>query len=202
MVSDAFKIFCDHQQVERIFAVRGVLRDLADQTLLDLREVAVYGVVLRDDLLCQHCITFYIRVNAFRHHADGGLRHLAQEVVVLGLMAVEKADDLGDVLGLIADALHVRDHLERRGDLAQVARDRLLLKQQLEAEVLDVALLPVDLAVERRDPRGKTLVVFGQRTAGERDDLLAQRAHFDHFVIELRELLVKFVSHQPNLPVM
>ena len=50
--------------------------------------------------------------------------------------------------------------------------------------------------------RGKTLVVFGQRTAGERDDLLAQRAHFDHFVIELRELLVKFVSHQPNLPVM
>ena len=88
------------------------------------------------------------------------------------------------------------------GDLAQVARDRLLLKQQLEAEVFDVALLPVDLAVERRDPRGKTLVVFGQRTAGERDDLLAQRTHFDHFVIELRELLVKFVSHQPNLPVM
>ena len=127
-------------------------------------EVAVHGVVLRDDLLCQHCITFYIRVNAFRHHADGGLRHLAQEVVVLGLMAVEKADDLGDVLGLIADALHVRDHLERRGDLAQVARDRLLLKQQLEAEVFDVALLPVDLAVERRDLRGKTLVVFGQRT--------------------------------------
>ena len=68
--------------------------------------------------------------------------------------------------------------------------------------MFDVALLPVDLAVERRDPRGKTLVVFGQRTAGECDDLLAQRTHFDHFVIELRELLVKFVSHQPNLPVM
>ena len=72
-------------------------------------------------------------------------------------MAVEKADDLGDVLGLIADALHVRDHLERRGDLAQVARDRLLPKQQLEAEVFDVALLPVDLAVERRDLAARLL---------------------------------------------
>ena len=43
----------------------------------------------------------------------------------------KEADDLGDILGLISDTLHIRDHLERRRDLAQVACHGLLLQKQL-----------------------------------------------------------------------
>ncbi len=38
--------------------------------------------------------------------------------------------------------------------------------------------------------------VLCQGPGGQRDDLLAQRAHFDHLVVELRQLLVKSVSHR------
>ena len=64
--------------------------------------------------------------------------------------SAEKADDLRDILRLIADALHIGNHFQRGGDLPQIPRHRLLLQQQLQAQVLDFPLLLVDLAVQRR----------------------------------------------------
>ena len=60
-------------------------------------------------------------------------------------------DNLRDVGGLIAYPLHVRYHFESGGNQAQVARDRLLLQKELQAERLDVSLLPVNLHFGVRD---------------------------------------------------
>ena len=43
---------------------------------------------------------------------------------------VEMERYLGNVAGLVGDALNVGDHLQRRGDLAQVARHGLLAQKQ------------------------------------------------------------------------
>ena len=176
--------------------------DLVDQPALDLVEGVVHNVVLGDDRLCQHCITLNVGVNTFRDHMDGRERHFAQQIVVFRRTAGEILDDLRDVLGLIADALHVRDHLQRRRDLAQVARDRLLLEQELEAQRLNVALLPVDLRVERLDLLRQLRIRLRERLGRECDDFLAQCAHLDHLLIQECELFIKPASHQPNLPVM
>ena len=117
-------------------------------------------------------------------------------------MAEEERNDLGDVGGLIADALHVRDHLERGGDLPQVARDGLLLQKKLQAERFDAALLLVGLLLQFCDRRGLRHVLLLERLRGQTDRAGAGRAHFGQLLIERCELLVKFASHYPNLPVM
>ena len=111
-------------------------------------------------------------------------------------------DDLGDVARLVADALDIRDHLEHGRDQAQVARDRLLLEQQLEAHGLDLALLAVDLLIDADGGCGELEVLGEQRLDRACDRVLAQRAHCDQFVVQLQKLGVETVSHQPNLPVM
>ena len=134
MVADALEVFGDHEQVERVLPVVGVGGDLVDQPALDLVEGVVYNIVLGNDRLCQHCITLDVGVNTFCDHMDGREGHFTQQIVIFRRTAGEKLDDLRNVLGLIADALHVRDHLQRGRDLAQVARDGLLLEQELEAQ--------------------------------------------------------------------
>ena len=169
--------------------------DLVDQPALDLVEGVVHDIVLGDDRLCQHCIMLDVGVNTFCDHMDGRERHFAQQIVIFRRTAGEKLDDLRNVLGLIADALHVRDHLQRGRDLAQVARDRLLLEQELEAQRLDVALLLVDLGIERRDALRQLRIRLREGLGCERDDLLAQCAHLDHLLVQERELFIKPASH-------
>ena len=145
---------------------------------------------------------FYECVNTFCHHGDGGPGHLAENVVMLGGAALQEGDDLGDVLGLVADALHVGDHFQGGGDLAQVPGHRLLLQQQLQAQGLDGALLLVDLRVQGAHLGGQGGVSLRQGLGSQGDDLLAQGAHFDELPVQQRQLLVKLSSHYPNLPVM
>ena len=121
---------------------------------------------------------------------------------MLGGAAPEEGDDLGDVLGLVADALHVGDHLQGGGDLAQIPGHRLLLQKQLQAQRLDGALLLVDLRVQGAHLGGQGGVSLRQGLGGQGDDLLAQGAHLDELPVQQRQLLVKLSSHYPNLPVM
>ena len=121
----------------------------------------------------------------------------------LELLILDVAGDARDVRGLVADALQVGDHFQGGGDRAQVARDRLLLQQELHTQALDLALLMVDLALQRGRLFGALLVRFiFQRVHGGGDRVLAQRAHFNQFPVEQLQLLVKADAHQPNLPVM
>ena len=157
--------------------------DLVDQPALDLVEGVVYNIVLGNDRLCQHCITLDVGVNTFCDHMDGRPGHFTQQIVIFRRTAGEKLNDLRNVLGLVTDALHVRDHLQRGRDLAQVARDGLLLEQELEAQRLNVALLLVDLGVERSDPLRQLRIRLREGLGRERDDLLAQCAHLDHLLV-------------------
>ena len=202
MVADALEILGDHQQVQGILPVAGVGGDAADEGVLHLLEIGVHGVVGGKHRLCFYCIMFYVCVNTFCHHRDGCPGHLAQNIVVLGGAAPEEGDDLGDVLGLVADALHIRDHFQGGGDLAQVPGHRLLLQKQLQAQGLDGALLLVDLRVQGAHLGGQGGVSLRQGLGGQGDDLLAQGAHLDELPVQQRQLLVKLSSHYPNLPVM
>ena len=121
----------------------------------------------------------------------------------LELLILDVAGDARDVRGLVADALQIGDHFQGRGDRAQVARNGLLLQQELHAQALDLALLVVDLALEGRGLLRALFVCFVfQRVHGGGDCILTQRTHFNELSIEQLQLLVKPDPHQPNLPVM
>ena len=110
-------------------------------------------------------------------------------------MALDGADDLGDVLGLVADALHVGDHLQRGGDLPEIPGHRLLLEQQFQALGLDLPLLLVDLPVQGSDLFCQGAVPRQDGLGGEGDDLLAEGSHLDESPVQQRELLVKAAAH-------
>lgn len=121
---------------------------------------------------------------------------------VLDAVVGDVPGDLSDVCGLVADALHVRDHLQGGGDGAQIPGHRLLLEQQLHTQAFDVPLLLVDVPLRGQHglPQAGIAVQQGLGRAG--DDLLAQGTHGDKFYVEPLQLCFKFDSHYPNLPVM
>lgn len=87
--------------------------------------------------------------------------------------------------------------------MRRVARNGLLLQQELHAQALDLALLVVDLALEGSGLLRALFVCFVfQRVHGSGDRILTQRTHFNELSIEQLQLLVKPDPHQPNLPVM
>ena len=114
---------------------------------------------------------FYVSINTFRHHFDGGGGHFGHEFIILRAASIQETDDFCDILRLIADAFHVRDHFQGGGNLPKVPGHGLLLQKQLQAQGLDVALLPVDLRIQRGHLPGLFGVARRQRL----------RDHGDHF---------------------
>ena len=102
---------------------------------------------------------------------------------------------LGDVHGQVADPLQIDDDLQGSGDEAQIARCRLAQHQQAPADLVDLDLQPVHLAVGVDHALGQGAVALGQRAhaggdlgfhlAPEAQELVAQ-------VVELR--IVRLVS--------
>ena len=62
---------------------------------------------------------------------------------------------LRDVDRLIADALEIGVDLDDRPDVPEVRGDRMLEREQLEAQVVDLELELVDRRVARRAPDGQ-----------------------------------------------
>ena len=78
----------------------------------------------------------------------------------------------------------------------------MLLQKQLQAQGFDVPLGLIDLLIGGDGLQSGLHVLLDQRIRGAADGTLDQRTHFQQLVVERVELLVKMVSHQPNLPVM
>ena len=106
---------------------------------------------------------------------------------------------LRDVRRLVPDPFQIGNHLQRRGDLPQVPCHGLLLQQQLQAEVLHLPLLLVDLPLRLPGGACQVLVTLHQGLGRGRDGILTQGAHLDHFHVQPLQLLAKSVSHLTSL---
>ena len=201
MVPDALQIFCNHQQVDtHLTAIP--LSQQADQFLLHIQKELVHLVIPADHGLGQAQVFPYKGVYAVGDHDDGVPGHLSDGHPADHGAVGDVQGDLRNVRCLVADALHVGDHLQRGRDGAQIPSHRLLLEQQLHAQVLDVPLFLIDLPLGggRALPQG--VISVQQGLGGGGDGLLTQGPHFDQFHIQLLQLLIESVPHYPNLPVM
>ena len=103
--------------------------------------------------------------------------------------------DLGDILCLVADPLHIGDHFKCRGNLTQVACYRLLLQKKLQTKVFDLSFPVVDMFVGFV---GQLPHFFGslvECTDRIVDCFLAQCSHVDQQHVELRQLFIKSCRH-------
>jgi hypothetical protein len=121
---------------------------------------------------------------------------------------------------VVAHALQVARHLDRAHEEAQVARHRLLQREQLHGRALDLQLERVQLRVAGDHGRGGVGVALQQRRDGQLHQRLGALAHEQESRLEVGELLVEVAVaaeadapgaappgtaqrvRQPNLPVM
>lgn len=106
-------------------------------------------------------VAFDERFDRIMHHGASPLGHAAQMARKTGVdRTVDREHGIADVGRLVADTLHIADHLKGGRDMAQVACDGLLGEQQLQAQALDIALLTVDIVVAFDHPCGKLRVAL------------------------------------------
>ena len=196
VVGEAFQILGDHEQVQRGLGAGGVGGDGLGDLGGKAGEAGVHLIVPCDDLRRGGQIHLYVGAHRLLDH---GQRHRAHGLQVLhhmahrdGTVGVQMQHDLGNIAGLVSDALDVGDHLEGGGHLAQVPRHRLLAQKQRQAAVLDFMLRGVDLAVPRNDAAGQFKVVGAQRREGVVDGRPRRVAHPGQQGIQLQKRGVIF----------
>ena len=195
MVADALQALGNHQHIQSILAIDVSLGDLIDEHAHDAVQKIVQHLVGLDDLMGKLAIGLHEGVDAFAQHLLGVLQHGEQEVRFGIQPATQVTGDLGDHEGLVADALQVGNHLQRRGNLAEVGRNGLLLQQQAQAHGFDVAFDAVDTVVHRRNAVFGHTVFVGHALERQGNGFLAHRAHLDELLVELFQLFVVQIAH-------
>ena len=138
-----------HQNIDGLLAARGIgCADHLHYIMFYRRKQVVYDVVVGYDGL-RHCaVAADERFHRLRDHFGRGRAHLGDVAAVGRFRQIGVGHDFSDVGGLIADALHIRDHFQRGGNLPQVARDRLLMQQSASGRAASISLfLLVDFLV-------------------------------------------------------
>ena len=97
---------------------------------------------------------------------------------------------LATLAAVIAHALQVARHLERRGDGAQIDGDRLAQRQDAHRELVDLRLQRVHPPVVGDDARGRVVVAAGERGDGSGELLLDDAAHLQDRVVHAIQLFV------------
>ena len=150
MVADALQVLDDHEQIQGGIHLAGVGGDLLRQRMLDGVEIVVHLIVGGNDPEGSLLVLRGQGIQGIQDHLVRLLAHLdglAHSRVALFADSDQMGDDLRDIGGMVADALHIRDHLHGGGDAAQVTCHRLLAEQQGHAAVLNVPLHVVDAAI-------------------------------------------------------
>ena len=141
-------------------------------------------------------------------HALRDARHARDRVGEAdGIDLVDGDGALGDVGRVVAHALEVARHLERRGDDPQVHRHRLAQREDAHRELVDLGLQRVHPPVVGDHLRGGTVVAADQRGDGGGKLLLDDAAHLQDRVVHAIQLLVVGLdrvlgSHGSRLPVL
>ena len=107
--------------------------------------------------------------------------------------------DLGDVPGEVAHPLEVGAHVHGRDDDAQVGRDGLLARKQVDRQLVELDADVVELAVGLDDRLGEVDVGVEQSGRGAGDGRSGEPGQLDELVRDRVEVLVELVAH--GLPV-
>src|SRR6185295_7105673 len=208
-VAHALEVVCHPQQprgaVDRRRVVRHVLEELAIDDVVE----AIDLLVLEGDPLGGVLV-------APQEGVDGVAEHLAHQARHFGnvdewfqeLPVLVQLHDLRDPRGVVAHPLDLRDDHQHRDDEAEVARDRLLRRDQMDRAVLDLEAHAVDLLVAVDDQSGEALIERLERQHASFDGDVEKARHRAQVGLKLGEPVVQRCSGvdrshgHPNRPVM
>ena len=139
MVADSLDILGNQKVVKDCLALVR-LADFFNQIPFDCAVKAVNYIVTDNHIPCLAVIPFDVGSHRFVQHLDNLVGHFGK-LIHLSVFAVRHfLDKVGDVDRMVADSLHVRNHLECGRNMTQIRGYRLLLEQKLQAEAFNFPL--------------------------------------------------------------
>lgn len=109
MITDLFKIFSDHEQIDIVIRILRVFLDCLDKILLYFNKESVNDIVIGNDRSCLCQILSDEGFNDLMDHHDGFLTQIFNIFHPMEPLHIE--NNIGGIAGNFTDALHVSDHL-------------------------------------------------------------------------------------------
>ena len=213
MVPDPLQVLGDEQEVRRLTDVVRVLHHVREQSAEDGLVEVVDRVVALAYADRSFGVALDEGVENVVHHPGRDARHFGKQRERFDLPDIlEQRNALGDVLGIVADALDDARDLERCNDVAKVAGHRCAQGDELHGAPLRLDLEHVELLVLSDDALGALDVALGEAAHGFADRVLGKAAHLAderaqpvEILIECLErmfaALLHWCSRQPYRPV-
>jgi len=192
VIADPLDVLGDEQQVGRLADVVRVLHHEGQQGAEDrVVEIVDRGVAF-DDPDRGLGVALDEGVEDVVNHLGGDARHFGHQRHRLDVADIlQQRDALGDVFGVIANALDHARNLERGDDIAQVAGHRRAQRDQLDRAALGLDLERVELLVVLDDPLGAFQVAIDEAAHRFADGVLGQPAHLADERAQPIEILVE-----------
>ena len=196
VVADAFEVFGDEDKFECGEDDAGVTHHVGQEFAEDLVAIMVDLVVHGENLLGELDVATNDGIQGVADHFFGDFAHAREIDVGLDARVTEDADTgLGDVDGLIADALEVVVDARNREDEAEVRSHQLMEREKLDDAVVDFELQLVDLVFFVEDALGELFV--GVKNGVDRlvDGALGERAHPEEPFFDDVEIFFEVAFH-------
>jgi hypothetical protein len=182
------------------FDAEGIGQHDPQKLPVDLAVQFVHRVVVLDDGARKGRIVAHKGVHGTPDH-PAGLLPQALEAALREDGGVHDRGAPGDIAAVIADALDLGDDFQAGGDETQVRGRGRVEGQQIHAELIELELPFIQLAIQLVDALGLGGGPLGQRLDGQLDHVFCDAGHRHDAVAQVLEFRVE-VAHQPNLPVM
>src|SRR5882762_7717511 len=178
VVADALEVFGDEDQFERGKDDAGIAHHVGKQFAKNLIAVVVHLIVGGKDTLCEFNIAADDGVEGIAHHLLGEFAHARQIYVGLHARVAKDAQgSLGDVDGLIADALEIVIDARDSQHEAEIDGHELVQGEKLNDTIVDFHLELVDGVFFLEDALGELFIGFQNGVNGLVNGALREAAH-------------------------
>ena len=197
VVADALEVFGDEDQFERGEDDAGIAHHVGKQFAENLIAVVVHLIVGGEDFLREFDVAADDGVEGVADHFFGKLAHAREVHVGLHARVAEDAQGaLGDVDGLVADALEIVVDARNGQHEAEINGHELVEREKLDDAVVNFHLKLVDGVFFVEDALGKLLVGFQDGVNGLMDGALGEAAHPEQALFQFVQIFFEVAFHE------
>ena len=196
VVADALEILGDENELERGEDDGGIFHHIGKELAEELVAQAIHLIVALHDAAGEFLVAADQGVEAIAHHAFGKLAHAREIHVGLHLrMAQHAHGGLGDIDGLVADALEIAIDARDGEEKAQVGGHGLLEREEALDAFVNFNLHFIDGVFFVEDGFGEGFFGVEDGVDGLMDGALGEAAHPEKALLQFFEIVFKMAFH-------
>src|ERR1700674_1635405 len=197
VVADALEVFGNEDQFERGKDDTGIAHHVGEQFTENLVAVAVDLIVGGEDTLGEFDVAADDGIEGAANHLLDEIAHARQiDVRLHARVAKDALGSLGDVDGLIADALEIVIDARDRQHEAEIDGHELVQSEKLNDAIVNFHLELVDGVLLLEDALGELFIGFQNGVDGLVDGALREAAHPEQALFHLVQVFFEVAFHE------